>query len=548
MGFFKSLLNKNKGLTLQIKSDYHCPPVTIVYGTKTGNAQLIAQQTHKYFKQCGLESECYNMDKYDAGRLPSEKNLLLVISTDGEGELPPNAKKFYQLLQHEAMPPLSNLNYALCALGDSNYDIFCGAGKRVDQQLHKLEATPIIKRVDCDLDFQKTALQWIQNCYDTIVGIKKEPSKPGKPNLSHPNFLTTQLNKRYKLSKGNTEQAVYHIELDNNKLHINYSAGDCIEIIPTNPEQLVEKILASLKLDKNYILKEYNETLEDALMHRFELTKIARPVIKRYLNLFSIKQLNELYANRSALKSYMEKADILDLLSDYPSKLNEDQLAAILQPLHSRYYSIASGAKANANKIDLTIKTVRFNHRERQYEGAGSIYMNESLKENTSVDFRLVTNPSFHLPGDNNTPLILVGVGTGIAPYRAFLQDLHAQNIKNKAWLIWGDKHQNHDFLYENDLLYYLENNTLAHLDTVFSRDQEEKKYVYHSIADKKLQLLEWLDNGAHLYLCGHTSMGAGVKDTLLSLFQSEKGMTEEEARHHLKDLKERQIIHEDLY
>jgi len=545
MGFFKSLLNKNKDVSLHIKPDYQSPPVTVLYGTKTGNSQLIAQQTHKYFKQCGLESECYNMDKYDVGRLPSEKNLLIVISTDGEGELPPNAQKFFRLLQHEAMPHLSNLNYAICALGDSNYDNFCGAGKLIDKEFHLLNAKPIINRVDCDLDFKKAALQWIQDSYDTIVGIKKEPSTADKIELSVPDFLTTKLLKRYKLSKGNTEQAVYHIELDNTKLQVNYSAGDCIEIIPTNPKQLVDKLLTIHKFDKNYFLKEYNQTLENALLHRFELTKLARPVIRRYLSIFKIDQLEQVYSKRSELKTYLEKSDVLDLLSDYPTSINEDQLISILQPLHSRYYSIASGYKANPDKIDLTIKTVRFNHQQRQYEGAGSIYMTEGLNEATSIDFRITTNPSFHLPENKNTPVIFIGVGTGIAPYRAFLQDLQAQNIKDKAWLIWGDKHQADDFLYEDELLNYKQNNTLAYLNAIFSRDQEEKIYVHHCLIENKTQLFEWLDNGAHIYLCGHNAMGNDVKNTLLELFQSEKGMTTDEAKRHLKELN---IIHEDLY
>jgi len=548
MGFFKSLLNKNKAVTLQIKSDFQCPPVTILYGTKTGNSQLIAQQTHKYFKQCGIEAECYNMAKYDAGRLPSEKNLLIVISTDGEGELPPNSQKFYRLLQHEAMPQLTKLNYAICALGDSNYDIFCGAGKLIDEQLHQLQAKPIINRVDCDLDFKKPALQWVQNTYDTIVGIKKETSQLNEIELSRPDFLSTPLNKRYKLSQGETQQGVYHIELDNRELQLKYSAGDCIEIIPSNPTQLVEQLLATLKLKNNHVLKQYDQTLEQALLHRFELTKVARPVIKRYLNIFNISKLHQLHADRTALKTYLDKADILDLLRDFPSQINEDQLVSILQPLHSRYYSIASGAKAKPHQIDLTIKTIRFEHQQRQYEGAGSVFMNEKLEENTNVDFRLVANSSFHLPDDIKTPVILIGVGTGIAPYRAFLQDLEAQQVKNMAWLIWGDKRQEEDYLYKDELMDSLQNNTLAHLDVVFSRDQNEKQYVHHRIQEKKTEIMAWLDKGAHLYLCGHNAMGNAVKNTLLALFQSEKGLSEEAAKQQLKELKEQNIIHEDLY
>lgn len=548
MGFFKTLLHKkDKVQTLTIKTDYTCPPVTILYGTKTGNAQLIAQQAHKYFGQCGLESECFNMEKYDAGRLPSEKHLLVVVSTDAEGELPPNARLFYRFLQSEEMPQLSNLKYSICALGDSNYDYFCGGGKTIDKQLIKLGAKHFVQRTDCDIDFKKPALQWIQNCFDTIVGIKKEPLNTIEPEVKN-KALTAQLSKRYKLSNDKTEQAIYHVELDNSQLKIAYSAGDCIEVIPTNPQKLVDKILSELSFNPGYMLRSLEQTMEQALLHNFELTKLSRPVIRRYLNIFSIGKLNQLYSNRSELKKYIDEADILDLLVDFPSNINEEQFIGILQPLHSRYYSIASGSIANPDKIDLTIKTIRFENKQRQYEGAGSIFMNEGLKEGSSIDFRIVKNPSFHLPNNNETPVILIGVGTGLAPYRAFLQDLKAKGITNKAWLIWGDKQEENDFIYRDELLAYTKDETLAQLNTAFSRDQDEKRYVHHIIAENKSQIMQWLNNGAHIYLCGHNQMGDAVKNTLIDIFESEQSLSNDEAKAHLKQLRDNNIIHEDLY
>ncbi|MCG8581285.1 MAG: sulfite reductase flavoprotein subunit alpha [Bacteroidales bacterium] len=549
MGFFSTLLKKKeKPLTLNILDNYNCPPITILYGTKTGNAQLIAQQAHKYYHQCGIESECYNMDKYDVGRLPSENKLLLVISTDGEGELPPNARKFYQLLQHEEMPMLNKLQYAVCALGDSSYDHFCGAGKMMDKQLQNLGAHPIINRVDCDLDFKKSALQWIQNSYDTIVGIKKGKKETVKAELELPDFVSAKLIKRRQLTKAKVEQPVFHIELDNTENDVNYSAGDCIEIIPTNPARLVSQIIETLNLDKSQELISYNHTLEYSLLYQFEITKLTRPVIRRFLKLNNSEALNQLYNNKEELRHYISNSDILDLIRDYPFKMDADEFVSILQPIHSRYYSIASGFKASPGQIDLTVKTVRFQQKKRQYEGAGSTYVNEGLNEGATINYRLVSNPSFNLPEDKETPVIMIGVGTGIAPYRAFLQDLEAQQVKNKAWLIWGDKHQATDFIYEDEIIGFYKNDTLAYINTAFSRDQEEKDYVQHRLIDYKERLLEWLDNGAIIYLCGHNKMGDQVKATLVRLYMEEKSMSEQQAKAHLRQQRDNHIIREDLY
>jgi len=549
MGILKSLLQKkNKSLTLKINSDHPCPLVTIVYGTKTGHSQLIAQQAHKYFTQCGLQSECYNMDKYDVGRLPSERHFLVVVSTDDEGKLPPNAQKFYQLLQHKDMPHLLHVKYAICALGDSSYDNFCGAGKKIEKQFQQLKAQAIINRVDCDVDFEKTALQWIQNCYDTIAGIKKEGVTSASPVLKHRDYMSTTLSQRIQINHEDHDQAIFHIELDNTNLQAKYSAGDCIEIIPTNPPQLVDQIIEKLKLNKTHLLKAYNETLETSLLHRFELTKLTRSAIRRYLNVCRNEALSELYAKRDELRSYLNTADVLDLVSHYPANLTEEQFVSFLLPLHSRYYSIASGGIAHPDKIDLTIKTIRFQQKHRQYQGAGSIYMNEGLQKGNTIDFRLVSNSTFHLPQNADTPVILVGVGTGIAPFRAFLQDLDAQNKRQKAWLIWGDKHQSSDFIYQDELLDFYKNGTLAYLNTVFSRDQTEKRYVQHILIENQKRLINWLDNGAHIYLCGNTAMGADVRKTLVSIFEHKKNMSAQEANQHLKYLRDSKIIHEDLY
>ncbi|MCU4174795.1 diflavin oxidoreductase [Carboxylicivirga sp. N1Y90] len=553
MGLLSSLFKKeSKPLKINPNESFACPSVTILYGTKTGNAQLVAQQTQKSFEQNGIDSECYNISKYNISRLFSEKLLLIVMSTDGEGEFPPNSRKFFSQLSNAEFPALAQLNYSICALGDSSYEHYCGAGKQLDKRLQTLGAKAVIPRIDCDLEFRETALSWIEKVFshlrsEDVSSDAKDQALPEIQIDAH-DMLQSKLLKRYAVSKGDAGSAVYHIILDNSQTKIAYEAGDCIEIIPENPETLVDQIIKTLGIDSDIHINGSGFAIRDLLKYKYELTKVSRPLVKKYQALTNHEELLRLVNNKEELKAYANRADVLDLIKDFPASINGEQLTSILSPLHSRYYSIASGSKAYPEEIHLCIKTVRFEANARKYEGAGSVFMNEGLAENTRVNFRHIPNASFHLPEDNNTPIILIGVGTGIAPYRAFLNDRKAQNILDQTWLIWGDKEKEKDFLYEDELNTYQKEGYLHRLDTAFSRDQAEKIYVQDVFIRNKSEILNWIENGAHIYLCGHTKMGHSVRNTLSDLLIEHKSISKEEANNEVLKLIENGRLHEDLY
>jgi len=551
MGFLSSIFKREpKPLHLNVQKKYNCPSATIVYGTKTGNAQTVAQQLQKTFHDYNIDSECFNISKYDINRILSENLLLIVMSTDGEGELPPNSRKFYGYLSNKDFPQIPQLKYSILALGDSSYEYFCGAGKMLDTKLNSLGAQSIIPRIDCDVDFKDDALNWIEKVFLFLSEGSKEKSQnpPLNIKLEVPDMEEATLTKREVLSKGESYSATYHIVLDNSMNNIQYESGDCIDVIPENPDKLVTEVLNVLKADAKQPINGGGKAFFDLLKYQYELTKLTRKVVRNYQATTSHAHLLELINNQDELNKYIADKDVLDLITDYPSNVDGESFVKILTPLHSRYYSIASGYKVFPDEIHLTIKTIRFAARERQYEGAASTYLNEYLKVGTNISFRLISSPTFHLPEIKDTPVILIGVGTGIAPYRGFLQDRKIHNIKDKTWLIWGDKKQSEDFLYEEELKSFKESGYLHHLDTCFSRDQEEKRYVQHIVMEKQAEIYTWIKNGAHVYLCGHSHMGHDVRDALSTIIMSQEGISKQESNQEIVRMQENGILHEDLY
>ncbi len=551
MGLLSALFKKEpKRLTLDTKIKYNCPSVTIVYGTKTGNAQLVAQQTQKSFEQSGIDSECFNIAKYPLARVFSENLLLIVMSTDGEGEVPPNTRKFLSQLKHNEFPPLNKLNYSICALGDSSYEYFCGAGQLIEERLIELGAVAAVPRINCDLDFKDSALDWIKQVFGYIRGELEQNTGNLDESISIdvPDLKNSTLLKRIQLSKGHQDKASYHIVLDNSKTNIPYKGGDCIEIIPENPDKLVEALVEKLGIDTQTTINGSGKGIIQLLTYNYELTKLTRNLVKAYQLATSNEALLALISDKEKLKTYADNADVLDLISDYPGAMSGEDFIKLLRPMHSRYYSISSSYDVHPDEIHLCIKTVRFEAAERQYEGAASVFMNEGLKEGASIPFNHVPNQSFHLIDDSQKPVILIGVGTGIAPYRSFLQDRKAHQSLGKTWLIWGDKKQAEDYIYEDELKAYKDDGTLHRLDVCFSRDQQEKIYVQNLIEENKTEIFNWIENGAHLYLCGHTHMGHGVRNTLASLLIEFKNLSLEEANAQIVNMQENGILHEDLY
>lgn len=498
IGFFKK--------SAKPKSD-----LVILYGTKSGNAKLVAAQAQKYLQKNGLNPVCVNMSAFKAAQLHETKNLLVVVSTHGEGEPPPTAKNFYKECFSDEMLSLHQLNYSICALGDSSYEEFCGAGKILDERLALLGAKTLHPRVDCDLEYSEDAVKWIKQAVQPLLqGNGKKPDSDLPALFAEQNqSIRARIVKRAKLTSDQALAAVYHLELDLGSDGINYKVGDSVEIKAQNPDWLVDRIIQLL------VPGDRETEIRRTLKESCELTSISKKMLQEYAVLAPHQGLNHLLTKEEALKVYVRQANVYDVLNDFGPVPDVDQLLELLPPLRGRQYSIASSPSASPGVLHLCVKTIRFPFQGHEHEGLASVYANEGLSVGEILNLRHIPNESIELPFDTFTPLIMIGVSTGMAPFRALLQERQARKLPGNTWLIWGNRAAEHDFLYREEIMAFRQGGTLEKMDTAFSRDAEGPRYVQEILDDKSAEILDWLERGAHIYLCGSLKMGRAVNETL---------------------------------
>ena len=490
----------------------------ILYGTKSGNSKLIAEQTQKYFDKYGIKSVCKNMSGFDPVKLNETQKLLVVVSTHGEGEPPPAAERFFKVCLSDEMTKLPQLNYSICALGDSSYEEFCWAGKELDRRFAELGAKAFHPRKDCDLEFSEDAVQWIKQAAEALISKTEKPvaAEKFKPGFETGETYSARIKERILLTKGDEVAPVYHLTLDTGDSELQYNIGDSVEIIPENPDWLAEALIH--KLVNGETAKTDTAGIKKRLVNDYEITSLSGKTVYDYANLTKQGALNDLLQTPENLKLYTEKANVLDLLSDYPAKTDIAGFLNILPKIKGRKYSIASSQKSFQNEVHLTIKTIRYNYQGNLHEGSASVYANEFLPVDSKVQFKLSPNVSFQLPDNNDTPVIMIGVSTGIAPFLAILQEREALQLHGKTWLIWGNKYREKDFLYRDEIMNYKTNGILEKLDTAFSCDNGEPKYVNEILHTNAVDLKNWLMKGAHIYVCGSLKMAHSVKHTLAEI------------------------------
>lgn len=528
------------------KKDKKEDELLILFGTRSGNSKLVARQAEQYFKKNGMLVTCLNMSKYNPDNLPEVKRLLAVVSTQGEGEPPEQAKKFYLKMMGDSIENLPDLKYSVCALGDSAYEHYCKAGKDLEERLNQLGARSIFPRMDCDVEFSKDAARWIKECSriftsgnghnavaaDTFT-IQEELSDSGK--------FSSIITEKKKLNSELSNSSVYHVSLKVTTPGFSYSAGDSIEILPRNPEWLASKIAAQIQVPTSADYSSPDSDVKKFLVEKAEITRLNAGTVKRYQEIANDALLEQLINNKHAFTEYLNHANLLDLLLDFPCSLTPQQLFTLPPRLTSRAYSIASGPRQNPSTVDLAVKTIRYHFKNLPHEGSGSVFVTEDLQPGSSLEFTLVENPEFRLPADPGVPIIMIGVGTGIAPFRAFLQERSAISARNGTWLIWGTKNQDSDSLYKTELEAYKNDQILERLDTAFSRDDNPRKYVQDIISEHIDEVVEWLEKGAHIYVCGSIAMGKGVKSCLNQLLGNTAFLS-------VEHLQESSRYHEDVY
>ncbi|MCT4648405.1 MAG: flavodoxin domain-containing protein [Carboxylicivirga sp.] len=530
----------------------------IAFGSRTGNAKAVAVLAHEYAQSLGYASRLQDMQEMDYIDLTKVKNLLVVVSTHGEGEPPVQAEDFYEYLHSDAIQA-TNANYAVLGLGDSSYRYFCQTGEDIDKRLGVLGGTQLMANVKCDIDFEELAKQWVLDvmaAFRDVLPVVNDPKKEGFTfelklgNESHSAYKAQLLEKRL-LTSDDSSKKVLHVSLSLKNSGIDYQPGDALGVYGTNSRTLVDELLLSLGFDKAYPVKVKEETrlLKELLINDYELTLITPVVIKKYAAIVDNQSLNELIADDQKLENYAATNDILDLVMDYPGQLSVEEFLGILRSLSQRLYSLASSSKVVGDQADITVKIIENSHQDRMRNGVCSSFLWNRLDVGDMVPVTLETIAKFRLPETDDKDIIMISAGTGIAPFRAFLQERDAQQSKGNNWLIFGERNSASDYLYQDELEAFHSKGMLQKLSTVFSRDQEEKRYVSHLIEKEGEQIMKWIEKDAILYVCGSKDkLAVSVRESLLKVIARYNNCSAEDAMATFEELKARKQYQEEVY
>ena len=546
------------------------PELTVLYGTESGNSESLADQTVKAAKAAGFKAKAVNMADIQPSKLAGIENLLVIVSTWGEGDPPETAVDFYEAFMSDKAPKLTNTRFSVLGLGDTSYEAFCKMGKDFDARLENLGARRIYDRVDCDVDFDDDFAKWHKGALAALEAEAKPseteavavaaapvaaaPAVADSVQYSRKHPYPAELLERIMLNGEGSAKETIHLEFSLEGSGLVYEAGDALAVIPRNAEDVVDDFLQSTKLDPDspVLIKEEDFTLREALTSQLDITSLTLPVIKRYNEIAKDAKLEKLLdpANKSELQDYLYGREIIDLLHEFPAReISADALVGILRKLPPRLYSIASSPKAHPGEVHLTVGVVRYDAHGRNRKGVCSTYLAERIAEGDQAEVFVTPNKHFKIPANNDTPMIMVGPGTGIAPFRAFVEERKAIGAKGKNWLFFGDQHYLTDFLYQTEWQDYLADGILSKLDVAFSRDQKEKVYVQDRMRENSREFFAWLEQGASFYVCGDASrMATDVDVALHDIVEKEGGLSKDDAKAYVKKLKDEKRYLRDVY
>lgn len=538
--------------------------VTVLYGSQTGNAQGLAENAGKQLEQSGFQVTVSSMSDFKPNQLKKVTYLLIVVSTHGEGDPPDNALSFHEFLHGRRAPKLENLRFSVLALGDSSYEFFCQTGKEFDQRLEELGGERISPRVDCDLDYDEPAAEWLEGVLKGLNEAGGGSAAPapaaaaqtGESSYSRTNPFRAEVLENLNLNGRGSNKETRHVELSLEGSGLTYEPGDSLGVYPENDPELVELLLKEMNWDPEEIVTLNKQgdvrPLKEALVSHYEITVLTKPLLEQAAQLTGSEELRELLApgNEENVKAYIEGRDLLDLVRDYgPFSVSAQQFVSILRKMPARLYSIASSLSANPDEVHLTIGAVRYDAHGRERKGVCSILCAERLQPGDTLPVYVQHNQNFKLPKNPETPIIMVGPGTGVAPFRSFMQEREETGAEGKAWMFFGDQHFVTDFLYQTEWQNWLKDGVLTKMDVAFSRDMEEKVYVQHRMLEQSAELFEWLQEGAAVYICGDEKhMAHDVHNTLLEIIEKEGNMSREEAEAYLADMQQQKRYQRDVY
>ena len=535
--------------------------LTVLYGTESGNSEVLADRAVKAAKKRGFQAVMKNMSEISLSELAKSTKLLVIVSTWGDGEPPETAISFYKEFMNSSHS-LSDLRFSVCGLGDTAYEKFCQIGKDLDARLEQLGATRVFARQDCDVDYEDAFAGWLESALSALapasaVAVIETAATAFATSVEYGKknpFPAETVDKVVLNGEGSAKETL-HFEFSLAASGLSYEPGDALAVIPVNAPEMVKDIIQAAKLTGNEEVEVKNagrKLLADALREDYDITALSRAVLTKLAEASNSAALRELLAEdaKERLKEFSSGREIIDAIVEFaPNGLSADALTGIFRKLPPRLYSIASSPLAHADEVHLTVSAVRYESHGRKRNGVCSTYLADLVKTGDSVQIFVQPNKNFRLPADASIPIIMVGPGTGIAPFRAFVEHRAALGSPGKNWLFFGDQHYTYDFLYQLEWQESLKDGTLTRLDVAFSRDQPEKIYVQHRILQQAKDLYQWLEEGAHFYVCGDAArMAHDVHEALISIVESQAGISREAAEAYVENLKKTKRYQRDVY
>lgn len=531
-------------------------PLTILFASESGNCETLANKAKKAAQKHGFDAKVIDMADADMALLQKSKNIVVYAATWGEGDPPARAVDFYQALMSDAAPRLDGAQFAVLALGDTAYVQFCAAGKAIDARLEALGAKRVANRADLDLDFAKQAAEWTEGTLakfapvdagqsSTVVHVDFSGSAyqadDDEPAFTAEHPLEAEISALVNLNGTGSTRETWHVELATDDPRFSYLPGDAIGVLPENDPALVDQLLqaAGLGSDAALLLK---------IQKGYDVTTLSRSAVDNYAKLTGRADVKKLLEG-DAYAKFSSDRQLVDMFETYPEKLTHEQLLSLLRPLPGRLYSVASSLKSHPGEAHLLIGAVRWASHGKQRKGVASSYFADRRKVGQTAHLYVKPNKHYRLPHDGNTPIVMIGAGTGVAPYRAFVEDRAEAGAKGKSWLFFGERNFTNDFLYQIDWQDHLGSGALSRIDVAFSRDQPEKIYVQHRLWERRAELQSWIADGAHLYVCGdEKGMAKDVDQTLVKILAEPLNGDEDAGRAKLKELSKAGRYQRDVY
>jgi len=555
-GFFAGFEAAQGGQPMQAAAAKPRVPLTVLYGSESGNAEALAMKTKKLAQKQGLDARVIDMADTDVSILTKAKNLIVFASTWGEGDPPSRAVDFYEALMGDDAPRLDDVRFAVLALGDTAYAQFCATGKAIDERLEALGGKRAADRIDLDLDYAKQAAEWTQGTLaklapadvtDTATVVHVDFKAPGfVPDVDEPlytpeNPLEAEITALVDLNGTGSTRETWHVELTADAPGFVYAPGDAIGILPENDPELALGLAEAVGLGAD-------GSVVEKLRESYDVTTLSRPLVEAYAKLTGRTDVTRI-TDQKAFTQFALDRQLVDLFETYPETLTPEQLFGLLRPLPGRLYSVASSPAAHPGEAHLLVGAVRWDSHGKKRKGVASTYLADRRKLGDRARIYVKPNRHFCLPADPARPIIMIGAGTGVAPYRAFVEERAELGATGKNWLVFGERNYTFDFLYQLEWQEYLESGELSRIDVAFSRDQPEKIYVQNRLWEARAEVLKWVEDGAHIYVCGdEKGMGRDV-DVMLGRILADAAQGDDEAgRTKLKELTKAGRYQRDLY